>query len=88
MDERRRQDEQWGEQNYPDGTSEHYLVPSESMRKAADAAALSNTLTWKHILLEEVYEAIAKTDERKLKKELIQVAAVTAAWVEAINRRQ
>ena len=46
---------------------------------------------WDAILLEEVYEALTEAaggDVAKLRKELIQVAAVAAQWVEAIDRRQ
>lgn len=42
---------------------------------------------WEGILLEEVYEALAEVDRVKLRAELIQVAAVAVAWVEAIDRR-
>lgn len=42
---------------------------------------------WDGVLLEEVYEALAEDDQAKLRAELIQVAAVAVAWVEAIDRR-
>lgn len=42
---------------------------------------------WDGILLEEVYEALAEDDPRALRTELIQVAAVATAWIEAIDRR-
>lgn len=44
-------------------------------------------LDWTGILLEEVYEALAETDPAKLRAELIQVAAVCAAWVSDLDRR-
>lgn len=43
--------------------------------------------TWRDILLEEVFEALAEDDPDKLRAELIQTAAVAVAWVEAIDRR-
>jgi hypothetical protein len=43
---------------------------------------------WDGVLLEEVYEALAESDTAKLRAELIQVAAVAVAWVEAIDRRE
>lgn len=43
---------------------------------------------WDGVLLEEVYEALAEDDPAKLRAELVQVAAVAAAWVEAIDRRE
>jgi hypothetical protein len=45
-------------------------------------------LTWRDILLEEVYEAFAETDSDRLREELIQVAAVALSWVDAIDRRK
>jgi malonyl CoA-acyl carrier protein transacylase len=44
-------------------------------------------VTWEHILTEEHYEAMAEEDPTRLREELIQVAAVAVAWVEAIDRR-
>jgi hypothetical protein len=43
--------------------------------------------TWLLIALEEVFEALVETDPAKLRDELLQVAAVAVAWVEAIDRR-
>lgn len=43
---------------------------------------------WDGILLEEVFEALAEEDSAKLRAELVQVAAVACAWVEAIDRRE
>lgn len=42
--------------------------------------------TWEQILTEEVFEAYAEADPILLRAELIQVAAVAVAWVEAIDR--
>ena len=44
------------------------------------------SLTWDFILLEEVYEAISERDNKKLKIELIQVAAVCTAWIESLYK--
>lgn len=85
--ERRRQDAKWGEQNHPDGTSEMWQPEADLMRRECEEAAQGGQLSWKHILLEEVAEAIAEEDVTKLREELIQVAAVAVAWVEAIDRR-
>ena len=43
---------------------------------------------WSLILLEEVYEAVESDDVKSLRAELIQVAAVAASWIEAIDRRE
>lgn len=88
LSETDRQLDQWGEQNHPDGTG-----LSEDVRRADHAKKLNDTfvklgaLTWRDILLEEVYEAFAETDPERLREELIQVAAVASSWVEAIDRR-
>lgn len=85
---RRRQDDKWGEQNHPDGTGGAWFgAMAERKRDDADTAAAKGFLTWRHILAEEVYEALAETDPAKLREELIQVAAVAVSWVEAIDRR-
>lgn len=93
--ERARQDEKWGEQNHPDGTgpqvahgflgrmAEH----AEHARDACQAAAAVGECTWRHILLEEVYEGLAEADPARLRAELVQVAAVAVQWIEAIDRR-
>jgi hypothetical protein len=74
MVERRRQDEKWGQQDRHD-------------------------FEWVSILTEEVGEAAAEANEANfhsgknrgdyslLRAELVQVAAVAVAWVEAIDRR-
>lgn len=39
------------------------------------------------MLLEEVAEAFAESDDARLRAELVQVAAVAQAWIESIDRR-
>lgn len=97
-EERVRQDAKWGQQNHPDGTgpSEH-LADSPKMPRYADLAryvrervdmlADAARSRWSSILLEEVFEALAEDDPATLRRELVQVAAVAASWVEAIDRR-
>jgi len=84
--ERMRQDEKWGEQNHPDGTGgagmRHLADWARDVCKAADPDTF-----WK-ILLEEVYEAGAESDQAALRMELVQVAAVCVQWIEVIDRRR
>jgi hypothetical protein len=54
---------------------------------ATDISAGGGTVTWRDILLEETFEALAEDDPQKLRTELVQVAAVATQWVEAIDRR-
>lgn len=72
----------------PDGTGK----PGDHLRAMAakrhtDAAAEAGTLTWRDVLAEEWCEALAETDPGLLRAELVQVAAVAVAWVEALDRR-
>jgi hypothetical protein len=86
--ERAKQDSKWGEQNHPDGTGEpHEAVLAEAKRRLCETAAGAGALTWRDILDEEVAEAFAETDPARLRAELVQVAAVAVAWIEAIDRR-
>jgi hypothetical protein len=89
QDELDRQDARWGEQNHPDGTGltgDREL--SDDVRRFTDWMASTGNLTWRDILWEEVREAFAETDEDRLREELVQVAAVAANWVNAIDRRR
>lgn len=97
--ERERQESKWGQQNHADGTGpDHFFLgkgldtPStfEYLRDRATWITDSNSkigrLTYADIFLEEVFEALAETDQEKLREELVQVAAVAVAWVQKIDR--
>lgn len=100
--ERVRQDEKWGQQNHPNGTGERCnwaaeIDPAYPMGNVAvqiarvatmatNRAARDGTLTWLHILREEIAEAFAEDDPVKLRRELVQATAVGIAWIEAIDR--
>jgi len=88
-DERRSQNAKWGEQDHPNGTDgrDQNVHNANTAKWLTDAHAKAGTVTWRDILDEEVQEAFAEFDPRKLRTELIQVAAVAQAWVEAIDRR-
>ena len=92
--EREQQDHKWGEQNHPDGTGSDLQVMGRSagawsvlLRQDCQAAADRGDVTWFKVLLEEVFEAGAETDSKRLMEELFQIAAVCVAWIQAINRR-
>lgn len=93
--ERERQDREWGEQNHPDGTGPEvvwsYTGPAsfvaETARHNCQLIAEEGYVTWRDIALEEIAEAFAEDDPAKLRDELVQVAAVAVAWIEAIDRR-
>jgi protein involved in temperature-dependent protein secretion len=82
--ERARQIAKFGDQRHIDGTG----IGNEA--ELAEGYRAHNELhepSWQPILLEEVYEALAETDPAKLRAELLQVAAVCAAWIYDLDRR-
>lgn len=105
--ERHRQDWRWGEQNHPDvdrvlmnrdggctaqRMAEHYEIPSAQRAKyLCNRATGEGELTYAHILIEEVAEAVEAATARNaaaLRTELIQVAAVAVAWAEKLDRQR
>lgn len=89
--ERDEQDKKWGEQNHP--MSPEGLDATEEAAECADFWKVINDLrqkngqlSWDGILLEEVYEALSEDDPKKIRAELIQVAAVAVAMVECLDR--
>jgi hypothetical protein len=88
--ERERQEVKWGQQDHPDGTGgPEAEVVADLLKRLCKSAGLRDGAgdTWLKILAEEVGEAFAETDPAALRAELVQVAAVSCAWVEAIDRR-
>lgn len=96
FDERCRQHNMWGVRDHPDVNE---LVPrdrygigsAEELRQACQDRFRLDKGSWTDILLEEVAEAVEEAvagNSANLRAELIQVAAVITAWVEAIDRRE
>ncbi|HEY5834927.1 hypothetical protein [Streptomyces sp.] len=86
--ERVRQDDRWGQQNHPDGTGNlSQQDRAKFARKWCEDAFGAGYGTWADILTEEVAEAEGERDPARLRAELVQVAAVAVAWIEAIDRR-
>lgn len=88
--ERESQDKRWGQQDHPDGTegnAEEWKTIADLSKRVNDNAYMSGIPTFKNILKEEVAEAFAETDPVLIRAELVQVAAVAVAWIEAIDRR-
>ena len=86
--ERARQDAKWGWQDHPDGCHANYMSKAEELKALATEQAMQNNITWNTILQEEVFEALSTEDPDILRGELIQVAAVAVAWVEALDLRR
>ena len=60
---------------------------ADGMRQRCKRAPEEGGDTYERILTEEWAEALAESDPARLRAELIQVAAVAVAWIEAIDRR-
>ena len=86
-EERQRQDAKWGEQNHPDGTGGPGTPAAAYRARARCKANGPGEDNWRDILDEETAEAYAEVDPALLRGELVQVAAVAVAWIEAIDRR-
>jgi hypothetical protein len=61
---------------------------ADSARSSAQRAARLDNISWADVLLEEVFEAAAESDEERLLEELNQVAAVAMQWRAAVRRRR
>ncbi|HEY9408466.1 MAG TPA: hypothetical protein VIP77_02700 [Jiangellaceae bacterium] len=86
--ERQRQLAKWGEQHHPDGTgSVHQQEAAGLARMECEDAFGAGYGTWCHVLFEETWEALAESDPAKLRAELVQVAAVCAAWIADLDSR-
>jgi hypothetical protein len=68
------------------GTTKFAFGLAQLAKSSTDSKAAAGTVTFADILLEEVFEAVAEQNPALLRAELIQVAAVAAQWVEAIDR--
>lgn len=85
--ERLRQDKKWGPQSFPNGTGDDLdKAFADADKRICDINAKKGTLTWRHVLQEEISKAFAESQPEKLKVELIQCAAVIKAWIEDLER--
>lgn len=94
--ERFAQDEKWGKQDHPDipewmgdpDNGAFHMPTATDARRRCEKSFNDGFPNWSEILIEEVAEALEEVgDDVKLREELVQVAAVTVAWIEAIDRR-
>lgn len=93
--ERGRQDAKWGApHDVANGTGTAQTLLGHTfdelarmLQAAVDRAAEMHESTMAAVLLEEVFEALAESDDAKLRAELVQVAAVAAKWVQIIDAR-
>lgn len=100
MHERTRQDSKFGaDRNHPSISQvldvthatearkcAEYGIPSPALARHECDQAGTN-LTWAHIAVEEMSEAVGAATEAERREELVQLAAVIVAWIESIDRR-
>lgn len=88
-EERQRQLTRWGDQRHPLLSMEPHDVErfSTLARRACQRAAADGKLAWQHVLLEEVWEALAAGTAEEVATELIQVAAVCQAIIHDLPRQ-
>lgn len=93
-EERVRQDAKFGTgRDFPDAPMDarsrmEARRTERMLRDACEQSFRNGSGTWIHILAEEVGEVGEATiDPVRLRAELVQVAAVAVAWIEALNRR-
>lgn len=96
-EERGRQDDMWGQQDFPDGTgaTERLFGPGpafaearDTLRQFCDIEHRMGDGTHRAIVLEEVFEAMAEApNSPELRKELIQAAGTIVQWIESFDRR-
>ena len=89
--ERVAQLQKWGSQNgkHIDGTGDIYdeRAAAEFKRQNDARQRAGKPGIWRKILLEEVYEALAESDPKRLFQELRQSGAVITAWMEDLIHR-
>ncbi|WP_242902416.1 nucleoside triphosphate pyrophosphohydrolase [Actinomadura terrae] len=85
--ERDAQDRMWGVQEFPDGSGPEFTEHAEEAKRECAEAWKRGELTWRHVLTEEFYEALAESAPARLREELVQTAAVAVKWVQSLDRR-
>jgi hypothetical protein len=90
IQERIRQDEKWGEENYP-VKPPHYLInwkwEAEQAKKLCDTCQREGSQTWYTILWEEFCEVFAEDTPERQREELVQVASLAVKIIEYLDRK-
>lgn len=85
--------------NYPPAfidaaaNGQHSLPSARHARSLCEAAGRDNRLSWVHILVEELCEAVEAValygdDSPEARMEIVQTAAVAVAWLESFDARR
>lgn len=84
--ERERQHAKWGDQSWrPESDYKTDQIGAALERECRFLNDRLHRWTWASILGEEVGEALHESDPAARRAELVQVAAVACAWIEAID---
>lgn len=84
--ERMAQHAKWGDQHHFDGTGRAGDdMQANRARSQCNSRKRVGLDTWRDILNEEIHEAFAERETKALRGELIQCAAVIAAWLEDMD---
>ena len=95
IEERARQEARWGQQNHdlvdytytPEGMNRCYEILSEERAKyLCESSVRHGNLTWGHIIVEELVEALCAKTVKEQREELIQCGAVIVAMIESLDR--
>jgi hypothetical protein len=77
-----------GEHDRRDGTSRHdYGNQAEQAAFSVRRARGKTKLTWRHLLTELYWAALAETSDKALRERLLRLAALALLWASAIDRR-
>lgn len=77
----------WGDQHHPTGAHRCYRPLRRILQYLCDRAERRGRKTWRHILVEEVVEALAEPcDKAAMRTELVQAGAVIITMIGDLDR--
>jgi hypothetical protein len=86
-EERKRQEEKWGEQNHEMLRCEKLDTIKESLNHFRFINDKTQLYDWYSIIQEEIAEAFSETDPAKQREEMVQAAAVAVQIIEYLDRK-
>lgn len=85
-EELRRAEAKFPDQHLPNGTGKRWDRDIAGLARAnCEHVAATGALTWRDVLTEDYFKALAETDPAALRAELVRVAAVAVRWVMDID---
>lgn len=86
-DEYERQVACYGKEYHVDGLGLTLDNENYATEENCDYLRKTGEGSWKNLLLAELQEALKQSDEQSLQNHLARSAALTAAWIECLERR-